>query len=82
MRPGQRAQRVDQRRQRQALGAQLHALPGEHQEPRAGRPLGQLPDQPGLADPGLAADDRERGLLRPGPVHQRAQRRQLRRDGR
>ena len=58
--PGQRAERIDQRRQRQAFGPQFHALPGQHAEPLVGRPRAQLPGQPGLAHARLAADQRER----------------------
>ena len=58
--PGQRAERVHQRRQRQAFGPQLHALPGQHAEPFPRRPRAQLPGQPGLAHARLAADQRER----------------------
>jgi len=52
----ERAQRPDERRQRQALRAQFDALTRQNAESGRRRPARQLSDQPGLADPGLAAD--------------------------
>jgi len=74
---GQRAQRVDQRRKRQTLGAELDAVPEQNGEPGAVRLRGELTDQPGLPDPRLAADDSERGLSRLDPVQQGTERRDL-----
>jgi hypothetical protein len=53
---GERAQRPYERRQRQALRAQFDALTRQNAESGRRRPARQLSDQPGLADPGLAAD--------------------------
>lgn len=39
-RVGQRAQRVDERGERQSFGAELDALAGQHHEPAAGGPAG------------------------------------------
>jgi hypothetical protein len=55
--PHQGAQQRRERAERQAVGPQLQAVTG--QDPRAGTPgrVGELADQPGLAHPGLAADE-------------------------
>ena len=71
--PGQRAQRVDERREGQALGAELDALPGQHAAVLSGRELREFPGEPGLADAGLAADQGDRGPVRPRPVKQHRQ---------
>ena len=38
----------------------VHAAPGEHAVAVLARELGQFPEQPGLADPGLAVDGEQR----------------------
>jgi hypothetical protein len=75
--PGQRTQRVDERGERQPLGAELDAMAGQHRETGVGCAPGQLGDQAGLADAGLARDDREARLGLRGPLQQRGQRRDL-----
>jgi len=73
-RPRQRPQRVHQRRQRKALCPQFHALAGEDPETRFPGLPGQFGGQPGLSDPGLAADERERRLTAKGLLQQGGQR--------
>ena len=74
---GQRPQRIHQRGQRQPFRAQLDALAGQHAEPRRRPQRRQLTDQTGLADPGLPADQRHRGLTALRPPHRRGQQLQL-----
>jgi hypothetical protein len=71
---GQRAQRVDERGERQAFRAELYAVAGQDREPRVGRVPGQLRDQAGLAHTSLARNDREPRLAVGGSPQQRGQR--------
>jgi hypothetical protein len=66
---GQGSQRADDRRERQPLGPEFDAVPGQHDEPCADGPGLELLRQPGLADPRLAADDGEHGVSPPRPFH-------------
>ena len=68
----QRAQRVGERRQREAVAAELHARAAEHARAARRRGGGQLADEPRLADPGLAADERHGGLAGAAPARARA----------
>jgi hypothetical protein len=52
----QRPQRLHQRQVRQAAADQVDAAPAQDGRPTAQRPLGQLIDEPRLADPGVAGD--------------------------
>ncbi len=84
--PGQRvqpdhadqlAQRRAHRRQRQALGTELDARGPQHPDPGLGQPVGEVVEQPGLADAGVAAEQhqpRYAGLRR---AHRLVQQRQL-----
>jgi hypothetical protein len=58
-------QHRDERRQRQAIGTELLAAPLEHAGAAGTHPVGELADQPRLADPCLPADEHDR---RPGPT--------------
>ena len=76
-RPGRRAgaafaQRVGQRQVRDAV-AELGAPAGQHQEAPLGRPRGQFGDQPGLAHPGISADQRVGWAAGAGIVEQAEQ---------
>ncbi|HEX6449422.1 MAG TPA: hypothetical protein VF060_08170 [Trebonia sp.] len=77
-RAGERAERVSQRRERQAFGAEFDALAGQHPEAVVFGPLDEFPCQTGLAYSRLAADQRERRLTSSCLVQQRRQRRQFR----
>ena len=74
---GQAAQRLDDRRERQALLAQRHTTTAQHPHPLLVGGGGQLVDQAGLADPGLPADQRHQRLAVGGTRQQLAQPRQL-----
>ena len=74
---GQRAQRVDERGERQAFRAELDAVAGQDGEPRVSRLPGQLRNQAGLAHAGLARNDREPRLAVGGALKQCCQRRDL-----
>ena len=73
----ERAQRVRERAERQALAAHLDAAAGEDPRARLARALGGLLDEPRLADAGLATEEHDRGIARDGSVERRRQRRQL-----
>jgi len=61
-------QGLDQGRERQPLAAQLDTAADQHGRPGLAGRGHQLADQPGLADPGLAADHHRRGGAGGGPV--------------
>ena len=72
----ERAQRVCERAERQALAAHLDAAAREHPRARVAGAPGRLLDEPRLAHAGLAADENDRGIPRDGGVergHQRCQ---------
>jgi hypothetical protein len=73
----ERAQGLDQWSERHPLAAQLHAAAVQDGHP--GGPGGghHLADQPGLADPGLAADQHRGGDVAGGPLAGRGQPGQL-----
>jgi len=73
----QLAQRRDHGRVRELLPAELEALPVQDEEPALAPARLERPDQAGLADPGLARDQREPRISRrrgPERVVERAQR--------
>jgi hypothetical protein len=74
---GQAAQRLDQRGERQALLAQRHAAAAQHPHTLPAGGGGQLLGQPGLAHPGLPADQRHQRLTGGGTRQQVTQPRQL-----
>jgi hypothetical protein len=74
---GQAPQRLDQRRERQALLAQRHTPTTQHPHTLPVGGGGQLLDQAGLAHPGLPADQRHQRLAGGGAPQQLAQPRQL-----
>jgi hypothetical protein len=69
-------QRVGQREVGHGVG-ELGAVAGQHGEALAGRPPGQLGDQPGLAHAGVAADQHDNGLAGLGLGQQGGQAAQL-----
>ena len=71
---GQRAQRVNERGQRQPLGTQLDAMADEHGETGGRRAGRKLADEPGLADACLTADERECGVTAVRQLHQARER--------
>ncbi|GAB3942000.1 hypothetical protein GCM10027614_28280 [Micromonospora vulcania] len=75
--PQHRAQGGGERGERQAGLAELQALPDEHPRAGLGGVPGELLQQPGLADPGLAADQHGAGLPGPGPGQRAPQPRDL-----
>jgi hypothetical protein len=74
---GQAAQRLDHRRERQALLAQGHTAAAQHPHALVAGDGGQLLDQPSLADPRLPTDHRHQRLAAGGAGQQLAQPRQL-----
>jgi hypothetical protein len=74
---GQAAQRVGDRRERQALLAERHAAAAQHPHPLLAGGGGQPLDQPGLPDPRLPADQGHQRLAAGGPPEQLTQQRQL-----
>jgi hypothetical protein len=74
---GQAAQRLDDRRERQALLAQRHTPTTQHPHPPPLRGGGELLDQAGLAHPGLPAHQRQQRLTVAGTGQQLTQPRQL-----
>jgi hypothetical protein len=74
---GQAAQRVGDRRERQALLAEGHAPAAQHQGALLVGDVGQLLGQAGLADPRLPADHRHLRLAVGGACQQLAQLRQF-----
>ena len=72
----QLAQRRDHRRVRELLAAELEALAVQHQEPGLAAAGLELADQPRLADPGLAGDQRELRRTRRGVLEQARERAQ------
>ena len=73
----ERAERVRERAERQALAAHLDAAAREHPRARLARALGRLLDEPRLAHAGLATQEHHRGVPRDRSVERRRQRRQL-----
>jgi hypothetical protein len=71
------AQGLDQGGEGDALAAQLDAAAGQHGRPGGPGPGDHLADQPGLADPGLTADQDHRRGAGGGPVAGRGQPGQL-----
>jgi hypothetical protein len=71
------AQRLDDRRERQALLAQWHTTATQHPHAPLMRGGGELLDQPGLAHPGLPAQQRHQRLAVASAGQQLAQPRQL-----
>jgi hypothetical protein len=72
----ERAERVRERAERQALAAHLDAAAREDSRARLARASRRLLDKPRLAHAGLAAEDHDRGIPRDGRVegsHQRCQ---------
>ena len=69
-------ERVDPDRERQ-LALQLGSAAHEHGVPALGGALGELPEQPRLADPRLAADHQPAGAAGAEAVQRRVHRRQL-----
>ena len=65
--PDELAQGRDERGEREATVADPQALAGEDAGPAGPRPSGELLDEPGLADPGLAADEHDAGACRRTP---------------
>ena len=81
---GDGAEQVDERQIGQADVAEVDAVAGEHPHAAFGGPGGQLVEQPGLADPGVAGEQDGGGPARLraldmrqqageliGPAHQR-----------
>ena len=73
----QRPQGLDQGGEGHPLAAQLDTATGQHGGAGGPGPGHQLADQPGLADPGLAADQHRRRGAGGGPVGRRGQPGQL-----
>jgi hypothetical protein len=73
----ERAERVRERAERQALAAHLDATAREHPGARRARALGRLLDEPRLAHAGLAAEEDDCGIARDGGIEGRRQRSQL-----
>src|SRR5204863_8845481 len=59
-------ERLDERRIRQPAGPQRQASPRQDQRARGRGAARRRFDEPGLADPGLAGDDRQPGLTGDG----------------
>jgi hypothetical protein len=74
---GEAAQRLDDRRERQALLAQRHAAAAQHAGALLLRCRGELLGESGLADPGLAAEHHQQRLAGGGAGQQLVQPRQL-----
>ncbi len=73
--PGEIAERLDQRRERQALRSELHAVARQHPHPGRRREPRRLVHEPGLADSRLAGEEHQAGL---GGAGRGEQRRELR----
>ena len=73
----ERAERVRERAERQALAAHLDAAAREHPRARLARALGRLLDESCLAHAGLATQEHHRRVPRDRSVERRRQRRQL-----
>ena len=69
-------ERVDEHPERQ-VALQLGGAPGEHELPPLVRARGQLAEQAGLADPGLADQFQGSRAAPPEPVERLVERRQL-----
>ncbi|GGM74701.1 hypothetical protein GCM10010106_21490 [Thermopolyspora flexuosa] len=75
--PDELAQHGGERGVGEALGGELDAAADEHPGLPLGGELGEPGDEPGLADPGLAADEHGRRLAVPCPIERVEQRGQL-----
>ena len=74
---GEIAERLDERRERQALRTELHAVPRQHPHPGRRRESCRLVHEPGLPDSRLARQEHQAGLGGAGGGEQRRELRPL-----